>query len=172
MFARLIDILVQIWTRLLPFVIVDAFEAGVVLRLGTYSRSIGPGFHWMWPLAERAMKTNTVPYLHDLPAQSVGEVVFRAVVTYRVVDAQKFLLGVEDGRSALEDAALGVLARHASADKDAALKAALTETRRRVKHWGIEVERIAFADYTKAATFRVMGIAGGTPFTTGKEGEE
>lgn len=172
MFARLIDILVQIWTRLLPFVVVDEFEAGVVLRLGRFHRSLRPGFHWQWPLIERALKTNTCPYLHDLPAQSVGAFVFRAVVTYRVVDARLFLLGVEDGRSALEDAALGVLARHAAKAKpDEALRSALTEIRRRVKHWGIEVERIAFADHTKADTFRLIGLPAGVLSSAQSGGE-
>ncbi len=157
MFDKLVDVLVLIWRALLPFVVIDPFEAGILLRLGKYRRTLKPGFHWLIPLAEQVLQVNTVPYLHDLPAQSVGKYVFRAVLTYRVVNARKFLLGVEDGRSAVEDAALGSLARHACDDPDTHADLALADVCERVRHWGIRVERLAFADHVAARTYRLIG---------------
>lgn len=148
--------MLAVWRSLLPFVVLDDFEAGVVLRFGRAHRDLGPGFHWLIPFADQCLQANTVPYLHDLPAQSVGPYVFRAVVTYRVVDARRFLLGVEDGRSAIEDAALGALAEHCSDDPAEHLKRALRAIKLRVKHWGIEVDRLSFADHTKTRTYRLI----------------
>jgi regulator of protease activity HflC (stomatin/prohibitin superfamily) len=161
MFDKLIDILTVIWRRLLPFVVIDEFEAGVVLRLGRFHRELEPGFHWLIPFAEETLQVNTVPVLHDLPAQSIGGRVFRGVVTWRVRDPKKFLLGVEDGKSAVEDAALGALARNVCPEPAKHARRALLDMRRRVAHWGIVVERLAFADHVQARTFRVIGGVGG-----------
>jgi regulator of protease activity HflC (stomatin/prohibitin superfamily) len=148
--------LLAVWRSLLPFVVLDEFEAGVVLRLGRPHRDLGPGFHPLIPFAEQCLQTNTVPYLHDLPPQSVGPYVFRAVVTYSVVDPRRFLLGVEDGRSAIEDACLGALCETVDPDPIVHLKRALRVVKQRVKHWGIEVDRLSFADHTKTRTYRLI----------------
>ena len=52
MFEKLIDLLVGAWHRLCPLEIIEAYNRGVVLRFGRYHRTLEPGLHWKWPVAE------------------------------------------------------------------------------------------------------------------------
>lgn len=161
MFDKLIDVVLSLWSHIIPWFVVDEWQRAIVLRFGRFHAEVGPGFHWKIPAVDRSIEVDTVTFMQDLSAQSVGEYVFRAVLSYRIVDAKAFLLKVGGGRDALQDAALGVLGKHVQADPDAHAKAALREIRKRARAWGIEVDKLSFADHAKAPTYRVVGLPDG-----------
>ena len=62
MFDRLIDTLLGAIHLFQFWVVVAAYERGVVLRLGILHREIGPGLHWLIPLGfDRVWCEHTVP---------------------------------------------------------------------------------------------------------------
>ena len=50
MFDRLIDILLAVFSSLIPWKVVQPYEKAVLVRLGQFVRVLEPGFHWVIPL--------------------------------------------------------------------------------------------------------------------------
>jgi len=147
---HLLEQLTALWELLLPWVVVEAYENGVVLRLGRYHRTLTPGFHWKIPLAERYIGTNVVVTTLNLGSQSLTTrdgkgVVVSAIVKYHIADVSKFLLEVNDAADAIADVAMAgirqVVNRTAweefDGDTDAAMEALVRDE---VRRWGIEIE--------------------------------
>lgn len=160
MFDKLLDVVISLWSTLVPWVVVDEWERAVILRVGKFHREVGPGLHWKIPGVDEPHKVTIVTFVQDLSAQSVGPLVFRAVLSYRITDAKKSYLEVSNVRDALQDAALAALSKYAQQDPDAHAKLALKEIRRRARAWGIEVDKLSFADHAQAPTYRVVGLPG------------
>lgn len=151
--------------------IVDAFEQGIILRLGKYHRTLEPGLHWIIPFMERVIVDNVVPSTFHVGPISVttkdGKTVTLAgVVTWSIKDIRTFLLEVEDAESVIEDSSYGTLGdmtRERNWDQ-------LIEPRSRFKFYvekrlirtmrkyGVRVERFQFTDMTTSRTIRMIGM--------------
>ena len=170
MFNKLIELLIDFVGLFYVGTVVDQYERAVVLRLGKFKRELGPGFHWLWPLAiECALKANVVPESNDLPAQAITtadgkNVVFSAVVVYQVRDVRKLLLETEDAETVLADASRGTLRRALCAlDWDELrrggeqLDQELTQAvRSKAFRWGIEVLSVSLSDLSRTAVLRLV----------------
>ncbi len=167
--SALINFFVSIRDTFLVFTVVDAWEKGVVLRLGKPVRDVGPGLRWHWPLhVERVLVTNCAIDTVDLPVQSCitaddCEVAISAVIQYRVHDARKMLIDVAGDEGVLADASRGVIRRIVqsksleqlcSKESDEQLTSLV---RKRAWKWGIEVIEVQLSDLTTATTYRIMG---------------
>jgi regulator of protease activity HflC (stomatin/prohibitin superfamily) len=115
MLDRLIELLEGLWGALLPWVVLQPFEQGVLVRLGTFKRVLGPGFHWIYPLhIDKVWDHYTTPSTHHISGlctttkdgKAVG---FDAIVTYRIVDIEKAMLQVTGVEHAILDACQGVI---------------------------------------------------------------
>ena len=101
--------LFQCWT------VVDAYERGVILRLGKFQRIIEPGFHWMIPLGiDRAMTHEVILTTRETDEQSLvtaddKKIVISVMVAYTLTDIKKILLEIEDAETVLENFVYGAV---------------------------------------------------------------
>lgn len=168
MFDKLVELLVQ-FVDLFFFVrIVDAWESGVVLRLGRYHRTVGPGPHLLWPLhVERLLCTHTNRSTTRLEAQSLTTsdgvaVVVSAVVTWRVTNARKVLLECDGHQQVMLDSSTGVLAEFVTGVSWADLvteefrSTITTAIAGKAKKWGIKVTQVQLCDVTRCRSLRLF----------------
>lgn len=120
--------------------LVDERERGVVLRLGVYDRTLGPGFNWTPPLIDTVYLVNTTNVrLHRINSSSMltGDLNIVEVdlsVQYSIADARDFVLNVRSPESSLREATDSAL-RHVVGSTE--MHEVLTEGRSQV---AIEVE--------------------------------
>jgi len=128
MLTRLIDLAIEFVELFQVFVYVDHFEEAVVLRMGKYSRTIGPGFRWVWPLhIEDIISVNVKPEPLYLDPQSVHTqddylVNVQVGITFRVTDPRTYLLEYESTDAAIAMLVSGYVAEAIQRAKWAALR--------------------------------------------------
>jgi len=140
--------------------IAQEYQRGVVFRLGRYAGLRGPGLYWIIPLGiERSVtidiRTRTVSaeQQETITRDSVT-VKLNAVLWYRVVDAAKAVIEVEDAKAAVYQLALTSL-RNSIGQHD--LDEVLQERDKingllrqniagSTEAWGVEVERFEMKD--------------------------
>lgn len=86
--------------------VVDQYERGVVLTLGKYTGTRGPGLTWVLIVIQRIMKVDLRVATVDIPQQEVitkdnVTVGINAVVYFEVESAEKAMLEVQDFRHAV-----------------------------------------------------------------------
>ncbi len=105
MFDRIFDFIESVWEWLIPFVVIDAYEEGVVLRFGKFKRVVKPGLRWVWPLGVEVVKFETVvrqtAYLdpQSLTSKDGKSVTISGIVTFCITDIRKFLLDIDEGEA-------------------------------------------------------------------------
>ncbi len=85
--------------------ILPEWERGVVLRLGRYHATKGPGLFFVIPIIDRVIRVNLRLMTFDVPPQEAitrdnVTVKVNAVVFYRVIDPAKAITQVEDFKAA------------------------------------------------------------------------
>ncbi|CAB4140115.1 HflC Membrane protease subunits, stomatin/prohibitin homologs [uncultured Caudovirales phage] len=169
MIDRLIDLLATSAKLFWPIAVVDEFEGAVVLRLGTFSRDLAPGWHWIWPFAiDRVLTCWTCIQTVDLEPQSLttanGQaVVVRATVVYVIDDARTHLLKVASAGGVIEDAATGSVSDYIMGRtweqlqaKDLAHEIG-KEIRRKAKEFGVAVRGVYLKDFQRCRSIRILG---------------
>lgn len=91
---------------LLGIRVINQYERGVKFRLGRFVGILEPGFRWIIPIIERIQKVDIRVITVDIPSQEVmtkDNVPIRVngVVFFRVLEAEKAVLEVEDYRYAV-----------------------------------------------------------------------
>lgn len=168
MLDRLIDFLLSV-VDLFYFVrVVDSWEKGVVLRLGRYRRTVGPGWHLVWPLMiERVITADVYARPFRLPPQSLTTsddiaVVVSAVVTCKVANVRKVLLDCGNHEEALADSLTGTIAQHVTGAAWSDLtteefwSTVTTATHERARKWGLKVIEVQPADVTRCKSLRLF----------------
>ncbi|GAB3355274.1 SPFH domain-containing protein [Lysobacter tyrosinilyticus] len=140
--------------------IAQEYQRGVIFRLGRYTGLRGPGLFWIIPLNfERAViidtrtRTVTAEQQESITRDSVT-VKVNAVLWYRVVDAAKSVIAVEDAEAAVYQLALtslrNIIGQH---DLDEVLQDRNTingllreNIAGSTAPWGVEVERFEMKD--------------------------
>ncbi|MBI4312203.1 MAG: SPFH/Band 7/PHB domain protein, partial [Chloroflexi bacterium] len=96
--------------------IVNTYEKAVVLRWGQYKTTLGEGFHWVWPVMEKASRIdirervdNVTPQKYITSDNVVVDMDF--VIYYRILteEAQRAVLNVQDFRVAVRQLAVATL---------------------------------------------------------------
>jgi len=87
------------------FKILREYERGVVFTLGRFTRVAGPGLVIIIPVIQQMVKVDLRTFVEDVPSQDVisrdnVSVKVNAVIYYRIVDAEKAIINVEDFRAA------------------------------------------------------------------------
>ena len=165
----LIDFLLSILHVFQFWIVIDQYERGVVLRLGRYNRSIGPGLHWLRPVVEEALTCNVVPTTTSLGTQSVHTlddipVNFQCSILWRISSPKKMLLEVEDPNDVLVDAATAQIANGiASRTWDQVRSPDFAEQMQSLieadaKGWGVNILRVYVDDCAKGRSVRLWGI--------------
>jgi len=86
--------------------IINQYERGVKFRLGRFVGVLGPGLRWIIPIIERLEKVDMRVVTIDIPSQEVMTednvpIKVNGVVFFRVSDASKAILEVEDYKYAV-----------------------------------------------------------------------
>lgn len=168
MLEPLFNFLASLGKFWLPFVVVDQWEQGVVLRFGKFKRVVDPGFHWIVPFAiDKVITTAVVVQTHRLSKQSITtkdqkSVVVSAVIKFTISDIKTFLLDVYQASDAIEDVAMGALRSLISnktwdecqhTDLESELKKVVSSE---IKRFGIRVEKVTLPDLAKMISIRLL----------------
>lgn len=94
-------ILIAVFLLFSAVKVLPEFQRGVVLTMGRYTGTKGPGLILLWPLVQRMMRVDLRVNVMDVPPQDVisrdnVSVRVNAVVYFRVVDPDKAMLQVAD----------------------------------------------------------------------------
>ena len=86
---------------LLGLRIINQYERGVKLRFGRYINTLNPGLRWIIPFVDRLIKVDIRILAVDIPSQEIMTkdnvpIRINGVVFYKVVNAEKAVLEVED----------------------------------------------------------------------------
>ena len=155
----LIAVIALVVLGLSGFRIAQEYERGVVFRLGRYRAVRGPGLYWIIPLIEWQQKldlrtqTVSVEQQESITRDSVT-IKVDAVLWFRVVDAAKAVIAVQNYRAAVYQVALttlrNIIGQHVL---DEVLKerdrinGVLREiVDKATEAWGVEVEVIEMKD--------------------------
>jgi regulator of protease activity HflC (stomatin/prohibitin superfamily) len=167
---RLLDLLASWYAYLVPWAILRDDQVGLVLRLGRVRRTMVKGWNWKWPIIESVMiETSALDSIvlreQSLTTRDGVAVTVRGVITYRVVDPQRYIIDVDNPLTVINDAvtiAIGELVPELDAPEvlqGGGFQSSLTRrVRARAKQWGIEVQSVGLADRTRARALRLMGI--------------
>jgi regulator of protease activity HflC (stomatin/prohibitin superfamily) len=167
MFDKILEVLLGIWHEIIPFVIVDQYEKGILLRFGKFVRCVEPGLHIKWPYADKIMTEHVAWTTINLPPQSLvtkddKNIVISAVIKYRVNDIKTFLLEVWDTVDAISDMTQGIIKkavmsktweelRNEEVDNELAKK-----SRIEAKRWGIEIGAVTLANLAQIRSIRLF----------------
>ena len=80
--------------------VLNEYQRGVLLTLGRYTGTKGPGLIWVWPFIQQISRVDLRTVVMDVPAQDVitrdnVTVKVNAVIYFRVVDPSRAILQVE-----------------------------------------------------------------------------
>ena len=149
------------------FTVIDAFEEGVLLRLGKYKRTVKPGLRFHWPFyIDNILTDNVVTDPLSLGTQSLTtkdgkSIVISAVVTWRIFDVRRTLLEVDGAESALYDVASGYIHEQVAANTWATIRkpefpATLKKhIQKQARKWGISVTNVQFSDCSLSRSYRL-----------------
>jgi len=160
-FQGLAEVLLNVGSWFLPFSVLREYEGGVLLRLGRFKRTLGPGFVWHMPFGvDEVLKVNTA--FDTMTTQDQGftsaddvSIAVNLAVGYRITDVQRFLLEVEDADTVVIDATAGVIRQLACQRTWAQLRApefeeeAFKLVRKRAFKFGVTVDSLFFRTLTK-----------------------
>ena len=155
------------WDRLAAAEIVDVYANGGVLRWGRYHRTLGPGFHWKWPLAERVVDVLTCETTQRVPPQSLTtkdgvSIVATCIVRYQINDVEKYVSLIWDQQDVLLDVTAGAVRKATCEMNWAELLATPPEevvlklVRAAVNKYGFKIHAVTFTDLSKAHSIRLV----------------
>ena len=152
---------------MLPWVVVNDFEGGVILRLGRFYRELDPGFQWKVPLVDVPVVTSTVITTMSLRAQTLTTkddltIVVAAVVKYRITNVRAYLLDVWDSADVLNDVTMSAIREIVAASDYQYLHDHLIEddvfevVKDETSKFGVEVLKVTFSDLGKVRSLRLI----------------
>lgn len=167
MLDKLIDILVAIWDNLNPFIVINEYEKGVLLRYGIFKKELDKGLHFKIPFADTVLRaiirTNTFHIATvnvttlDGKTISVG-----AMVEYDIFDIHKFLLEFNESESNAHDLTRGIIADYLQdcSWEDCKKKPTLTKIKNKLKDiyadMGMNVTKVLFGDICISRVYTVF----------------
>ncbi len=167
MFDKLLDIILQFGTHLIPFFVVPEYQNAGVMRLGKYNRTCLPGFHWKVPFADDVIPEDIFITTIRLQPQTLTtsdnkSIVLAAIVKYAVKDVQPYICLVGDQHDVIIDITMSTIL---TCVHEMTFEALLREppenkvaisVRRTVKPFGIDIESIRFTDIGLIRSYRLI----------------
>jgi regulator of protease activity HflC (stomatin/prohibitin superfamily) len=171
MLSQLFEILRSLGGSLAPWIVVDQWQGGVILRFGLFHRAMGPGFHWKFPFAETVSIHSVAVTTTALSAQSViapdGKVyTAEGVVRWRVDDIKPFACDIWDSENVVVDSAKSSIFETIRVEGVTDIAGRVTtKSRRTLKKYGIFVEEITITTLAPVKCIRLIGgnLVGNSP---------
>jgi regulator of protease activity HflC (stomatin/prohibitin superfamily) len=165
----LVELLKNFFWQIMPFVVMNCDECGVVLRLGKYHRDLAVGFNWKYPFGiEREYCTicalNSVCLREQsLTSKDGKSVTVRGVIAYRITDPKKYILDTGTAESVINDVGCCVICDVIPEFEASEIltgetinEKLLSKMRSRAAKWGVKVDSIGLVDRTQARTYRLL----------------
>ncbi len=151
-------------------IVIDQYERGIVLTLGTYSYTLQPGLKLVIPIVQRVIKVDIRINTVDIPQQEVitkdnVPVGINAVVYFQVVKPEDAILKVKDfsyaitqyAQTALRDVIGGVELDSLLTERQQLSEQIKTIVDQETVDWGVDVTAIKIQDIEVPADMkRVM----------------
>lgn len=114
MFDRLLDLIIQLWEEIIPFIIILEYQEAVVLRFGKFCKVIKKGVHFKIPFFDNITKQHTTITTIGLPPQSLTtkdgqSIVVRGMIKYKIADVHNYIVLVYDAKDAMVDTTCGII---------------------------------------------------------------
>lgn len=167
MFDKLLDFLIMLGERILPFVIIKHYQQAVLLRFGKFKKVLYPGIFWKIPIFDESIEESVTITTISLSAQSLytldkQNIVVKAIIKYKVSDVKVFLLEVWDAKDALSDMTQSIIKNiimsktleqctHSEIDNELTKKVRVES-----KKWGIEVDKVTLTDLAPIRSYRIL----------------
>jgi len=167
MIPQLIETLTDKFWLLSPFVVLNQYERGVLLRWGLFKRVVEPGPCWKWPVMDEVLTTEYIQQTLSTQSQTLTtrdgvSVTLSAVIQYEIDDVRRYLLDVYEGEDAISDNVIAAIEYNVGRSyyedlSNVTLRGkVLARVRRNVKEYGVGVKWLAFADKTKTIPLRLI----------------
>lgn len=166
MISQLVDFLKAVGGAVLPWVVIDQWQRGVVLRFGKYRTTFDPGLHFVIPFVDNAITPSVVTTTTALRPQSVvtadGKVVtVESIIRWSISDARAFVLDIWDGPNVIIDSAQGSIAEILR-DVDSKCidmeRKILEKCRKSLARYGIKVETVTLTTLAPVKVLRLIGV--------------
>ncbi len=143
-------------------------EGGVFLRGGKYKKTLSEGFYWKWPVYDTVQSLDITTQVINLPNQSITTqdnhcVAVSGAIEYRISDARKALLCIQDYDTSLQNLAMGTISHYLNrkilteCQQIGELeKEVLRGLRGRVEDWGLFVSKFWITDLAEHKVYRIM----------------
>jgi|10_taG_2_1085330.scaffolds.fasta_scaffold00153_44 hypothetical protein len=167
-FEKLFEYLVSIKEWFHFIAIVDEYEKAIVLQMGKYRRTLGPGWWFHCPFGIDDIATESVvPQTLNLSTQTLTsadkrEVVLSGIIKYTMHDIKKAVLGVDDAEEMLGDDALGVISEYVEEANWSEVctpefsRRCFKRIRKEAFRYGLKVSSFRFSNKSTSRTFRLI----------------
>ena len=167
MLDKLIDIVLQFISDIVPFVVIDHYDRGVRLRFGIPKTELEPGFHWKIPFADQILTQMVKAKTINLSEQTITtkdgkSIVVKGVIKYEVSDVSTLLLEVNDATDALADMVQGIIrdkiiSKNWEECNDSSLVGEISRAAKsEAKRWGLSILQITLTDLALMRSIRIL----------------
>ena len=166
MLDKLVDLLVRFGRDMLPFVIIEQWNAAVQLRYGKWIRNLSGGIHFKIPFFDSVIECPVITQSVNLPSQTLTtldeqSIVLKSIIRYKVSNVRTYLLGVMHANDVLIDTTQGIIRDVVEMTRWNDLvdvnSQITNEVKEYVVRWGIEVEAVTITDLGIVKSFRIFG---------------
>ena len=166
MFDKLVQLIERFGYQLMPYVIIEEWNAGVHLRFGKWIKTLYGGIHFKIPFFDSIIECPVITQSVNLPSQTLTtldeqSIVLKAIIRYKVNNVRTYLLGVMHANDVLIDTTQGIIRDVVEMTKWDNLIDVNTQITNEVKEyvvrWGIEVEAVTITDLGLVKSFRIFG---------------
>ena len=166
MFDKLVQLIERFGYQLMPYVIIEEWNAGVHLRFGKWIKTLYAGIHFKIPFFDSIIECPVITQSVNLPSQTLTtldeqSIVLKAIIRYKVNNVRTYLLGVMHANDVLIDTTQGIIRDVVEMTKWDNLIDVNTQITNEVKEyvvrWGIEVEAVTITDLGLVKSFRIFG---------------
>ena len=169
MFDKLVQLIERFGYQLMPYIIIEEWNAGVHLRFGKWIKTLYAGIHFKIPFFDSIIECPVITQSVNLPSQTLTtldeqSIVLKAIIRYKVNNVRTYLLGVMHANDVLIDTTQGIIRDVVEMTKWDNLIDVNTQITNEVKEyvvrWGIEVEAVTITDLGLVKSFRIFGDEG------------
>ena len=169
MFDKLVQLIERFGYQLMPYAIIEEWNAGVHLRYGKWIKTLYAGIHFKIPFFDNIIECPVITQSVNLPSQTLTtldeqSIVLKAIIRYKVNNVRTYLLGVMHANDVLIDTTQGIIRDVVEMTKWDNLIDVNTQITNEVKEyvvrWGIEVEAVTITDLGLVKSFRIFGDEG------------
>ena len=166
MFDKLVALIERFGYQLMPWVIVEEWNAGVHLRYGRYINTLNSGVHFKIPFFDNIIECPVITQSVNLPSQTLTtlddeSIVLKAIIRYKVINVRTYLLGVMHANDVLIDTTQGMIrdvVELTTWDNLVNVNEIITDkVKEYVVRWGIDVEAVTITDLGIVKSFRIFG---------------